>query len=407
VTPLKWWNFAQLQKWGILLVLALALFLRLQFILTFEFEPVEHDQKNYTTMAIQLLERGVYAYNDTKPNALVTPGFPVFLALVFKLAGYQPIEHAHRVVRVVQAFISLGAIWFIYLIGLRLFNRGAGLLAALFAAVYGPFVMVTSSILTEILFLTCFMGLIYFQVRIIQENRISDHIWAGVLLGLSVLIRPNSIIVAVTPYLFLWAQHRKLFFRQMLWGVSAFAVVMLPWWARNFATFHEFVFIAKGEAGNPFLGGTDPYGKVPIDWGRIRPDDQMKEGLRRIREGLNEDPALWIRWFTFGKLSAMFKNSIYWWPYPASIPEWYAAVLRGLHYVLVYAGMAFAAVASFVNLSVCFLSLNFLLFLGIHLLFIPEPRYSIGMFPFLMLITSYLVTKLFDARFLAVRHPTK
>jgi hypothetical protein len=225
-------------------------------------------------------------------------------------------------------------------------------------------------------------------VRIIQENRLSDHIWAGVFLALSVLIRPNSLVVAVTPYLFLWARERRLFLRHWLGGIAAFALAMSPWWLRNALAFHEFVFIARGEAGNPFLGGTDPYGKVPINW-KIPAEQQFAEGVRRIREGVSTDPFLWLRWFTFGKLSAMFKNSIYWWPYPQTIPNWYAETLRVLHYAVTYIGFSVGFLFAYFRWPLAYVTSNLILFLGVHLLFIPEPRYTIGMMPLLMLIAGY------------------
>ncbi|MCY7492118.1 hypothetical protein PYL77_21285, partial [Paenibacillus larvae subsp. larvae] len=92
---------------------------------------------NYTDSTI---EDGVYGYMDTKPDTHVTPGFPMFLYVVFKIFGYSNILYTHMIVRVIQTFISLGAIAFIYLIGKRLFNRPTGWIAALFAAFYGTYV---------------------------------------------------------------------------------------------------------------------------------------------------------------------------------------------------------------------------------------------------------------------------
>lgn len=375
---------------ALLAVVALGLGLRLHDVLTSDFPPIEYDQKNYVAMAIRLVQQGVYAYNDTQPNALVTPGFPLLLALVFKLSGTANVLQMLSIIRLLQVGLSAVYISLMYAVGSRLFGRAAGLLAALFAAVYGPFVMVTGLILTEVFFLSSFLTLIYFQVRIIQENRFSDHIWAGLFLALSVLIRPNCLIVAATPYLFLWVRERRMYARHLFAGVGAFALAMSPWWLRNALTFHEFVFIARGEAANPFLGGTDPYGKVPIDWD-IPAAEQFTEGVRRIREGLSTDPFLWLRWFTFGKLSAMFKNSIYWWPYPKQIPGWYTETLRGLHYAVTYIGFSVGILFAYYRWQLAFITANLMLFLSVHLLFIPEPRYTIGMMPLLMLITAYAV----------------
>jgi hypothetical protein len=375
-------------SWMMLGVLTLALILRLHFVMVGRLEPLEWDQLNYTKLALQLLDHGVYAYRATEPNTLVTPGFPLFLTFMLGLFGHEPVEPALMLVRYVQCFIGLGAVWFIYKIGCRLFHPAAGILAALMAAVYPSYVWSASLILTEVVFLTAWTGLLYMQVRIIQENRPRDHIGAGLLLGLTVLIRPNSLPIAVVPYLFLWYSHRKLFLPHLLRGIGAFAVIMSPWWIRNAITFHEFIPIAKGEAGNPFLGGTDPYFMGTIDWTKVPEEGQFAEGIRRIREGLQQDPWLWIRWFTVGKFKVFFRT-LWVGAYPFSVPALYYFLLSKLHFFVVYSGLA---VLSFMSLRgirpYAYLAVALVIFWGVHQVFIPVDRYLYGILPFLMLGTA-------------------
>ncbi|WP_438446664.1 ArnT family glycosyltransferase [Gorillibacterium sp. sgz5001074] len=369
-------------------VLGLALFLRLHYLWYGRIDPLEWDQLNYTKLALQLLDKGIYAYRDTMPNTLVTPGLPMFLTFMFGVFGHDPLEPTLMLIRYVQCFIGLGAVWFIYLIGRRLFHPAAGLIAALMAAVYPSYVWSASLILTEVLFLTCFTALLYVQVRIIQENRSRDHLWAGFLLGMTVLIRPNVLPLAAVPYLFLWVRHRRLFVPLILRGVGAFALVMLPWWIRNAVTFHAFIPVARGEAGNPFLGGTDPYFMGTIDWSRVPEEGQFALGLERVRAGLREDPWLWIRWFTVGKFKVFFRT-LWVGMYPPSVYAWYYAFLNKLHFVIVYAGLAVLPMMTlrgsrpYAYLTVCLT-----LFWGIHQIFIPVDRYLYGMLPFLMLGVS-------------------
>jgi len=374
-------------------VLGLALYLRLHFLLNGQLAPLEWDQLNYTKLAIQLLDHGIYAYRATEPNTLVTPGLPMFLTFMFAVFGYEPPEPTLMLVRYVQCFIALGAIWFIYLIGRRLFHPAAGVLAALLAAIYPSYVWSATLILTEVIFLTSLTALLYMQVRIIQENRPRDHIIAGILLGTTVLIRPNSLPLAVVPYLFLWLQHRKLFLPLILRGVGAFSLVMLPWWIRNLVTFGEFIPVAKGEAGNPFLGGTDPYFMGTIDWSKVQEEGQFAEGMRRIREGFREDPWLWIRWFTVGKFKVFFRT-LWVGMYPSSVYAWYYTFLNKLHFIVVYVGLAVLPLMTLRgSRSYAYLFVSLGMFWTIHQLFIPVDRYLYGMLPFLMLGVSGAVTE--------------
>lgn len=387
--------------YAMLVVLGFAFYLRLHFILNGRLEALEWDQLNYTKLALQLLEKGIYAYRDTVPNTLVTPGLPMFLVFMFKVFGYEPLEPTLMLIRYVQCFIGLGAVWFIYLIGRRLFHPAAGVLAAWMAAVYPSYVWSASLILTEVIFLTSFTALLYFQVRIIQENRTRDHLWAGVLLGLTVLIRPNTLPLAVVPYLFLWVQHKKLFLPLILRGAGAFALVMLPWWIRNAVTFHAFIPIARGEAGNPFLGGTDPYFRGTIEWSKVPEEGQFALGLERIRVGMREDPWLWIRWFTIGKFQVFFKT-IWVGMYPASVYDWYYALLNKLHYAIVYAGLAVLPIMTFRGSKpYAYLAVSLGIFWGIHQIFIPVDRYLYGMLPFLILGVSGALTGV--VRFVSVK----
>jgi 4-amino-4-deoxy-L-arabinose transferase-like glycosyltransferase len=368
-------------------VILLGLYLRLNYLLHMPHEPLVWDQLEYTKLALQLLERGFYAYRDTVPNSLVTPGFPLFLAGVLKLFGYEPLEKGLTALRILQAFIGAGTLWFIYRMGCRLFQPAVGLLAALFAAVYPSYVWSASLVLTEVLFLAFFTAMLYVQVLILQENRLRHHVLMGLLLGLTVLIRPNVLPIGAVPYLLLWLRNRTIPWRMALPAAAAFCAAMSPWWLRNALTFHEFIFIAKGEAGNPFLGGTDPYFRGTIDWSRIDEKHQFAEGMRRLREGLRTDPWLWLRWMTVGKF-AVFIKTLWVGPYADAVAPVYYQLLRKLHFFLVYAGFPLLAVFCWRNRSLLYLALCLGLFLGVHLMFIPVDRYLYGMLPFLMLGTA-------------------
>ncbi|WP_249730482.1 glycosyltransferase family 39 protein [Paenibacillus sp. J2TS4] len=380
-------NMQRIYTGAIILIMLLALGLRLYYVWSETYEPLEWDQLEYTKLAIQWLEQGIYAYRDTVPNTLVTPGWPAMLYVMYGLFGYDPLEPTLMIIRTLNCFINVVAIWFIYKLGVRLFHPAVGLLAALFAAVYPSYIWSTSLILTEVPFLTLFTAFLYMQVKIIQENRPRDHLVMGLLLAACVLIRPNVLPLAIVPYLFLWVIHRRLFVAQIVRGAGAFALLMLPWWIRNAVTFHEFIPIAKGEAGNPFLGGTDPYFRGTIDWTQVDEQHQFQQGLERIKRGLKEEPWLWIKWFTVGKFK-VFYRTLWVGPYQNFVPAVYFSLLSKLHYAIVYIGWTALPVFSFFHRSFAYLTVSLLIFYGVHALFIPVDRYLYGMLPFLMLGTA-------------------
>lgn len=373
---------------GLTVIMAIGLYLRLRYALQTVHPPLEWDQLEYTKLAIQLLEKGFYAYRDTAPNTLVTPGWPLLLTLAYKLFGYNPLEPTLAMIRTALCFIALGSLFFIYKLGSRLFNRPTGLLAAAFAAVNPSYIFSASLLLTEVPFLTCFTALLYMQIKAVQEGRYRDHAIAGLLLGVCVFIRPNVLPLAIVPYVLLWSREKKVEWRGALLAAGMFALVMMPWWVRNWLTFHEFIFIARGEAGNPFLGGTDPYFRGTIDWSSVNEKEQFAEGLRRIRQGFREDPMLWIGWLTVGKFAIFFKT-IWVGNYMFTVPGWYYHLLEKLQRYIVNLGWISVIALAPWNRSVRTLLLPLSIFLAVHMAFIPVDRYAYGMFPFLMLITAH------------------
>ncbi|AQR77150.1 hypothetical protein ABNB59_22305 [Paenibacillus larvae] len=128
-----------------------------------------------------------------------------------------------------------------------------------------------------------------------------------------------------------------------------------------------------------------------IDWSKVNYDDEFGEGLRRIKQGFKENPWLWIRWFTVGKFKDMFIHRIYLGPYPNFMGKVYGIFLKYIHLFLVYAGISFSMIGMFINKSVRFLAVSFLIMLGMALLFISKARYTVPMMLYLMITTASVI----------------
>ncbi|MBC8078784.1 MAG: glycosyltransferase family 39 protein [Gorillibacterium sp.] len=372
----------------VILLTVIALLLRLAYVWTTDTQTLSHDERNYSEQAIRLIEQGVYSYLSDEPNARVTPGYPLVVAAIYKAVGYKPLDRALFAVRILQCILGAVAVILMYLLGHELFNKETGMLAAVLVAFYPTYIWSPWLLTTETLFLTVLLGLLYYQARILRTNQLRYHMAAGLLLAFAVLIRPNVLPLAVIPYVFLWFRDRRLYAREIMIGMLSFASLMLPWWIRNALTLHEFIFTAKGGAGNPFLAGTDPYFRGTIDWAEAQKGNQLKEGLHRLSKGLREDPLLWIRWFTIGKFRVFFKT-----PH-LTLPSPFAAIFVWLH--LIFAWVGWISLLTFRNRSVRFLCVSLLVFLGIHMMFIPVTRYTYGMYPFLMLGFASAVTGIWN-----------
>lgn len=373
---------------ALILLIAAAFALRLAYAVTTDGGKLSHDEKNYLEQAVRLVDKGVYAYNENEPNARVTPGYPLFVAAVAGIVGTDRLNAVENTVRYLQCAVGAGAVFLFYALGTRLWSRRAGLVAAAVAVFYPTYIWSPQLITTETLFLTAFLGMLYAQWLVVEENRPRDHVVAGALVALTVLIRPQVLPLAVIPYVFLWVRDRRLYAREILAAIAAFAVVMLPWWLRNAVTLHEFVLTAKGGMGNPFLAGTDPYFKGTIDWNEAQKGDQFQEGLERLKQGLKDDPWLWIRWFTVGKFMVLFKTP------RLTLPGPLADLFTVLH--LIFAWVGWLALLSFRSRPLRFLAAGLLLLTVIQLAFIPVARYAYPLYAFLMLGFGWAMSLLWN-----------
>lgn len=368
----------------------LALLLRLYLLGRMEPPPLSGDARNYVVMVEQLLETGVYGYMSTEPNAYVTPGYPLFLAAVFGLGG------SEAAVRVLQSALGAATLIPLALLAREVAGERCALLAALMLALHPSWLRAPAHLLTEVLFTFLFSLYLWVQWRALTGGR-WERPWlpllSGVLLGLAVLVRPVVLPLLPLAWLYLMVARRSLRpWRAALWAAAGLAAVMLPWWIRNAVTLGQLILTAT-QAGNPILGGMDPYnlwqGKLWADLeggftGETR--GQLRKAAEIFVWLLRNHPWLTIKWFTFGKLESIFLH------------PWLGlefGVVRLVHYPVVTLGWA-GALASlrrgepgqFPSLVLVFLTL-------LQLAFIPESRYAYPLIGILAVTASLSLLRIF------------
>ncbi|MEC0248246.1 glycosyltransferase family 39 protein [Paenibacillus chitinolyticus] len=377
--------------WAALVVIfLLAAYVRIDFLRSVDHE-MPHDSLNYDKMVRQLLETGVYAYNGETPNALVTPGYPLFLAAVYEIADYK--EHDPLPwVRYIQALLSLAALGLVYRIARRFSGELTALIALLIAAVYPPFVWANGAILTEVLAIFLLMGYLLAQIRVFETPSYGRAAAAGIWLGLTVLVRPEFLPLIAVAFAFQWLRDKEARNRTIrLFACTAAAVVLLlaPWWIRNAVTLHQWVATATQE--NPFRAGTYPYNTFN-DESLVDPAGKTEKELAiaRLKAGFTTQPGLFIKWYTIGKMQYVYQ-SVYrgggHQPYYPVIP--FDANL--LHRALVLSG-AIAVLAALRRWreTVTLLALTVIVMSLIRLGFVADYRYNVTMMPLIIILDCVL-----------------
>ncbi len=386
-SPVKTGQMSKAEKIILILLLLVTLGTRLYYLYTSPVLKLSHDEIGYHEMTLRFLDQGFLGYYSSEPSAYVTPGFPLFLAAVYFFAGLLHLEPLITV-RLVQVIISTGSVFLVYLIARKGGGPAAGFLAAALAAVYPPSLMANNRILTEVLYVFVLLGYIYSVIVAFERHGFRWHALSGAALATAVLVRPAAAPFLAVPYIIHFILRRDpRILAGLLVAVSAFCLVMTPWWVRNYLVFDKFIMFAT-QSGDPILRGTDPYDRYdrigPSIVENVPPSEKTKVAFQRIKEGLKTDPWLWIKWFTVGKLSFL-------WLRPWGV---YTAWAKGLHFwvfvVMGWLGAFFNLFDSRMRWPALFVVFSTL----IQLAFIPIERYMYPLTPIMAIMAAVLLVKI-------------
>lgn len=363
-------------------IIFIGFFLRFEFATQHVSSIFSPDEINYDKMARQFLDKGFLGYLSDKPNAAVTPGYPLFLSSVYKTFGYKE-GSPFTAVRIIQALFGTASIFLIYLIGAKTINARVGLFSAALYAIYPPFNQSVSFILTEVLYTFFFLLYFWFQIKALESDGIWINIGAGLIFGTAVLIRPALFPLFIVPFVYDWVIKRdKKVIKNFAYTLTAVVLIMIPWWIRNYIVLGNVVLLSSGSA-NPLYAGAFPYMKGL----KYIPDEkQFRAAVDTIVNGFLTQPLLYLRWFTVGKLTVIFQK-----------PWFDNAFLRPLlflHYAILSLG-SIGAIYSTLEKRLRYITVYILLLISMQLMFVPDPRYAYTIMPFIIVLTAFVIDYLF------------
>ena len=217
------------------------------------------------------------------------PGTSLAWAGVYRLFG-----HRYAGVRVLHGIVGAATILLVYWIGQRCFGRSVGLLAAGAYTVWPTSLLYSSALMSEPLGSFWLMG--YVAVSLLFAGRPSGSraLWAGLLLGLAILTRPNAGLMV--PLAGLWAAYQFRGRPRILLLALAIPIVSLltlaPWAYRNYVVFDAFIPLSTG-GGDVFLGANNSIVATdPIYYGYwIWPGEiaEYRNALRPLNNEIERD----------------------------------------------------------------------------------------------------------------------
>jgi len=167
------------------------------------------DDLNYVKSAVVLVKRGIYIFHNlNEPTVFVTPVYPFFLALVFKLfgTGFAGLQAA----RIIQAVISSVTILLVYLIaGKLLIKMWLCLLhfcGVLCSKHCNSRIYADGNAFTMLLCL-----LLYFSLLFAKKPKKTGFVFLGVLWAVATLCRPTIALYPIFLFVYLfWSERIKI-----------------------------------------------------------------------------------------------------------------------------------------------------------------------------------------------------
>ncbi|MFH0861821.1 MAG: tetratricopeptide repeat protein [Candidatus Altiarchaeota archaeon] len=183
------------------------------------------DSKTYDLAAHAIIEQGPIQGGVYQLGPLYT----YFLAAIHVVFG-----HDIAAVFIVQAIMEALACTIIQLLGERVYDARTGLTAGLMAAVYGPLVFYTGTILSEPVLIFVNAALIYLLTKAYDEGKPQTWALAGVVLGISAWGKSNILVILPLILAMNWLYPtRKKSRHAAAWLLVGALVAVAPITARN------------------------------------------------------------------------------------------------------------------------------------------------------------------------------
>jgi len=144
------------------------------------------DEGRYHSQAIELLNDKFF------PWPVSTPIYPLFLAAVYSLFGYN-----NFIVLIIQSIISTLLIPITYFIGIKFTGNRSSLFAAFLVAIQPSLIYHVEYLYTEVLYTFLLLISFYILIFAINKNRAFYFIVAGIIMGITSLCRPAIALIGI------------------------------------------------------------------------------------------------------------------------------------------------------------------------------------------------------------------
>lgn len=224
-----------------------------------DWEVAWTDQGGYKQLGAGLARSGEFTRFPESaifvPEVIRTPGYPAFVAVVYRLAGPHTLP-----VAIAQAVVFVLICLIVYAIARRIAGNRAATVAAFMTALFPPLPYYGALVLTEVWTTFVLMAAMLVCLRAVQRGRTVDYVLAGVLFSGTTLVRPAFFLlpfgIAIAMPLLVPQQRTRR--RLAQWGALAAvaALTMVPWFTYNYVYLGRFTLSPAGGIGRGLWEGS-------------------------------------------------------------------------------------------------------------------------------------------------------
>ncbi|WP_088554553.1 glycosyltransferase family 39 protein, partial [Calderihabitans maritimus] len=272
------------------------------------------------------------------------------------------------------------------------------------AGIYPPLIWINGMILTEGLFTFLLTLYLFTALQALGNKRRGLSFLSGAVLGMASLVRPSAALfpLAVLGYFLVDPQvPRKEILKKTALTLLAMALVMSPWWVRNYREFHRFVPFST-ESGWIFLQGTYPYqefGKhhreIRASWPVGRDELETNElrfalGMKRAAAWLKNDFSSFWRHYLIEKPKHLWNYT-----YTGTFGRIPREDIDKFHRWLLRLALAGILLSMFLGPRLYSgpLAMVLLYFTAVHAVFLAIPRFALPATPVIFVFAAYLAVK--------------
>ncbi len=212
------------------------------------------DQDGYRRLGHVLATTGKFTrFPDAQsfvPEVIRTPAYPLFVAAIFRIFG----EH-QMAVALAQTALFAAICLLVFATARRLGSERVAWIAALVTALYPAIPYFGALVMTEVWTTLLFTVAMWLAIRGLDDRGVGCFALLGVITALIALSRPAFVLFPIAlagvglVVLPLVRAHARPAVRQWATMLAAFAIMMLPWFAYNYATLGVFTLSPAGGVG--------------------------------------------------------------------------------------------------------------------------------------------------------------